>query len=162
MDEISSWIEKSKKNINIKYSNDQYVISYMGISSKIARPNKKYQYYLVSSHDNLDYEWYDAINRYCIEMSPNLEKILNKIIKYIEKYNKSQDYTSSESITKNNTSDISIDDFNLEYYKMKSKLSKMAETSSSSVVEYGNVKSMYDQKTIANILISEFWIVGNQ
>jgi len=96
MEILYKWKETTGKDINIADNNNHYIIDYNGISCKIEKPNKNYGFYLVSSNGGTDYEWYDIINRYCIEKSPSEKNLISRLVKYIESQPKVQ--TQQESV----------------------------------------------------------------
>lgn len=162
---LLKWIENSKKDIELLSHKNFYEVKYLGVSSKITKPNNSYQFYLVSPNDENDYTWYDLINRYCIEKEPNDPKhILSKLVRFIEKENSSKKKNDSETQLKsaetNKKQEIpeSREDFQISYYMLKSKLAKIveAETSVSDVTSEGNVKKIFDEKIVSTIVANEF------
>lgn len=170
MTELNEWINSLEKDISFIDKTDHYILTYCGISCKISRPTELYDFYMVSSNGEIDYEWYDNINRYCIEDFTTEQKLINRIIKYIEKEkdNPKVDDKYISSIepdsslwTKVIESNKSIDDFDMAYYKMKSKLTRLINTSKSMLDDKTNktdksITNIFDESVVANIVISEF------
>lgn len=151
MNLLKKWIDESNKNIILLNDDLTYIVEYMGISCKIIKPTHTRQFYLVSPNGGDDYDWYDIINRYCIEKTPSEKHILSKIVRFIEK----QNFDIVESNQNNK-----YEDFNLEYYKLKSKLENIIENQNNNLKNQTdiklNIKKLYDEKIVANILIGEF------
>lgn len=138
--------------VSIKDIDGGYVITYLNISCKITEDDICY----VSSIGEKEYDWYDTINKYCVRKSPTKKQLINKIIECIDKY-------LEKSIDDDTTSHIKkTDEFNIDYYNMKSKLTKIAEKT---VIcrdrllydrETDATSSIFDKKTVTNILIGNF------
>lgn len=165
MEEINKWITKSQKEITYTDMEDYFVVNYLNVNTKITKPHNFYQYYFVSPNSNtdIDYIWYDSLNKYCIQKNPTEKEIFTRLIKYIEKHNLNSNTTDTINITTQKSINEEHDkntntDLNLEYYTMKSYLIKMSESDKSLNLEHveNNVKSLYDTKIINNLIISEF------
>lgn len=170
--DIKKWIKKSEKNIGFSEHDNYFLVDYENIQSKITKPTDIYQYYQVSPMSGTDYIWYDFVNRYCIEKNPREKDILAKIIKYTDKH--IQDISNSQSnlcqkniatneIQHETQHDAPSDplleiDSNLEYYTLKSKLTKLSNlnNSSSNISVDGKVQKLYSDKIVTNMLIGEF------
>ena len=88
MSDTTKWIKKSQKNIMFVDNTDHFIVDYLGIQSKISRPDETYQYYLISPTNGIDFIWYDSLNKYFIEKLPKEKDILAKLVRYIDKYSK--------------------------------------------------------------------------
>lgn len=143
----------------IKRFDTYCIINYNNIKSKLTFPTDDYNFYLVNPFEDTDYEWYDSLNSYCIEKQPTEEKILVKLYKYIDKQNKVgiKKYTTTKLIS---TSQLkSIDTYDVSYYRLKEKLTALAETSKFLETEFtanNNIKSIYNENILANILVEEY------
>lgn len=154
MEVLLQWISESKKDIKLEYCNSHYVVTYREISCKIIKPSKSSKFYMVSPNSDIDYEWYDILNRYCIEKFTTEKNLLARIIKFMENEKRVKNV-----VTKLDVDEKSIDDFDMAFYKMKSKLTKLVDTSICTVDttdENVGIKCIYDKKGVANILINEF------
>lgn len=134
------------------------IIHYNNIRSKLFFPTSDYQFYAVSPHEDTDYDWYDSLNSYCIEKQPTEEKILTRLYKCIDKQN-------ILGITKHVATKLiptqlkSIDTYDVSYYRMKERLTSFAESSKFLANEFApneNIKSIYSEKILANILVEEY------
>lgn len=141
--------------------NTHCIINYRNIQSKLTFPTQEYNFYLVGPHEDTDYEWYDNINSYCIEKNPTEEKILTKLYKYIDKQNivGIKKYVTTQ-ITQNSSSNIKpIDSYDVSYYRMKEKITNAVSTSvflTNEFAENPKIKSIYNEKILANILVEEY------
>lgn len=171
MTEAIKWIKKSQKDIKFTNNDDHFIVSYLGIESKISRPTESYQYYLITPTNGTDYIWYDSLNKYFIEKSPTEKDILAKLIRTIDKITEStsgkQSIKSSQSSVSDSVSTSVINtmnvDSNLEYYTLKSKLMQLAGSDKSTLENLAsgisvdeNVKKLYDDKIVASMLVGEF------
>lgn len=136
---------------------DEYcIVKYNNVQSKIIFPTENNSHYLVGPHEDTDYQWYDTLNMYSIEKRPTEEKLLARLYKCIDKQN-------VIGITKETISQIanvpSVDITNISYYRMKERLTSYATTSTFLETEFAqndNVKSLYNETIIANILVEEY------
>lgn len=152
---ITTWSENIDKKINITKNNRNYNLNYKNVSCKISQPTEDYQFFMISPNDNNDRDWYDDINKYCIEKnitSKKITSIFNKIIKYIDKYESQEPVKKIELLD----TDINIDNFNILYHTIKSRLNKLIGSSKSTTQSQSNLKNIYDNKTIANLIIGEY------
>lgn len=141
----------SINDISIEKVDDECIVTYMKIACKISKEN---DVYYVSSAGEKDYEWFDIVNKYCIKKSPTEKQIIKKIIHYIKKY-------LEINICKDVAHKSSTDDFNIDYYAVKSKLTKLAEKSSNLLGDEEehnetNTSSLFDKSTVLNVLMNEF------
>lgn len=139
-------------NVSIEDIDGGYIITYFDVSCKITEDDICY----VSSIGGKEYDWYDTINKYCAKKSPTKKQLINKIIHCIDKDLEKNVHDDMTSHTKK------TDDFNIDYYNMKSKLAKIAEKTviSRDRLSYNRetdaTTSIFDKKTVTNILIGEF------
>jgi ubiquitin-protein ligase len=109
-----------------------------------------------------DYIWYDSLNRYCIEKNPSEKQLFARTMKYIDRQNENDIQQPKQNTI------ISENNFDIEYYKIKSHLTKMITTSNPTFVEQDSgdgVKSLYDKSIVANLVIDEYlncwtWLKG--
>lgn len=143
----NEWIESTGKNIELLESNNCYLVKYNGISSKITKPTSNFGYYVVCQNDNVDYLWYNSINRYCIEKEPSLKNVLSKLTRLIEK-----------EITNQTTKNENNIDTNLEYYTIKSDIKKLIGSGfcDSKLNSDDNLNEMYDETIVGEIITDEF------
>jgi ubiquitin-protein ligase len=147
---------------NVQDFDNHCIVLYNNVSSKIIFPTNDYNFYLVSPHNDTDYDWYDSLNGYCIEKRPSKEKLFARLFKCIDKQNilgikKFTPVTIMAPII--STKLTSIDDYDVSYYRMKEKLVKIGESSHFLVNEFSNntrIKSIYNEKILANILVEEY------
>jgi len=136
MDKLLEYISDHKKEVDIKEFKTHYLIDYSHVSSKLMKKTSD-KPSLVLSNDNNDFDFYDKLNRYCIEKDPSYVHILKKLIKYIDEKK------------------VSIDDFDIAYHKLKTKLSSMKSTSKPYELSTTS-KTIYDIDCVFNIIINEF------
>lgn len=159
---IAKWIKKVQKDIGFENNKEYFELDYLGIQSKISRPTTLYQYYSISPINGIDYIWYDSLNKYFIEKSSSIseKEIVSKLVKFIERHNLQPVQLASEQSEQIETKQKY--DLNLEYYTLKSKLTKLIDSNSSSnsnmsVVHVNTkVKELYNSDIVANILVGEF------
>lgn len=180
MNQLTKWVEESGKEITLSQTKGNFIVDFCGISSKITQPTNTFGYYMVSSNDGKDYIWYTSINRYCIEKEAGAKNVLAKLVRFIEKEisnQKNTDTTEKKNETDNRTQSSghhdspkqtqSLEDLQFEYYMMKSTIAKIIESGkcSSDLTSEGNVRKLYDEKTVANIIGTEFlecWKIGKE
>lgn len=156
---LTKWIKENEKDIILKNNGDHYTVDYMGISSKITKPNKSYSYYFVCTNNQTDYIWYDNVNRYCIEKEPSEKNILSKLVRFIEKESKElTKVQNNEQINKIESRENQNDDIQLEYYTLKSKINSIVESGkcTSDLTSECQIKKLYDEKIVANIVANDF------
>ena len=159
MSDLKNWITKLEKCIRFEDKTEYYILTYREISCKISKPTATYEFYMVTPANmrGNNYEWYDIINRYCIDKFSTEKNLINRLIKFIEKeeiLSNTTDIIKMEQMT----DDKSIENFDMAYYKMKSKLTKLINTSTSTVLGCveDNVTSLFDKNTVAHIIIDEY------
>lgn len=136
------------------------IVNYNNIQSKITFPTEDYNFYLINPHEDTDYDWYDSLNSYCIEKHPTEEKILSRLYKFIDKQNALglKKYVATK-LTPVNLQLKSIDTYDVAYYRLKEKLTLAIETSKFLANEFtvnSNIKSIYNEKILATILVEEY------
>lgn len=137
------------------------IIQYNNIQSRLTFPTNDYQFYAVGPHEDTDYDWYDSLNSYCIEKQPSEDKILARLYKCIDKQNVLgiKKHVATKIIPTTSTQLKSIDTYDVSYYRLKERLTAYAESSKFLTNEFApndNIKSIYNEKILANILVEEY------
>ena len=150
MEELKQLLEKNPE-LTVSDRDDGYQVTYMGVSTDIKKPSDDFPHYLVSG--TTDYPWYGKLNKCCIKKNIALDTLVLQLVKFVKKQ-KDDDKQTPQNLL---IDDSTIDNFNVQYYKLKSELLKHLDTSFSLIMEdSANVKKMYDPKTIGMILIGEY------
>ncbi len=149
MNPIDNWIIKSKKNVTfVKTNGNDLIITYTKTSSYSIKIYKSKDSYCVEPMEfsNL-FDTFtkiiDKLNKYCIENNPSKTKILEKFVKYVDKYSHDQ----------------KEDDFSI-----RSRLTNLIETSkmtllpSTSVIK---IKNIYEKQSVAQLMIDEYLACQN-
>jgi len=144
----------------VKDLGTHFEFSYKLISCKITKPSQSYKFYIASPiSGGEDYTWYDSLNKYCIEKNPSEKQLFTRTMKYIDRQTENNPQAIVQNINVRQTQSDN-DGFDMEYYKVKSKLSKLISASQPTFMEQDSndsgVKCLYDKNIVANLVIGEY------
>lgn len=152
MNSIEQWIAKNNKNMTVSTDKNDIILNYNGWTCKLVLPSESNKYHKISIVNNDADLWLDKLNAYCITKKPNVDNILDRLTKCLEKYTVPEKKETKRVCVSKET----IENFDMKYYSLKSELQKLIETSKSSFNVDTNVRKLFDKNVVANIIISEY------
>lgn len=154
--DLLQWLKDTHKDVNAVLSNKYIELTYKNTKFDILFPTKTANFHVVEYKDdkyNQEIEtMVDKVNAYCINKKPTIKDATNKLLSKLKTMNLGQ---TSETATKEAEVDSTIDEFDLNVYRLKMEYKKLIPTSKSVFNVEGNVKKIFDESVVADILIDE-------
>jgi baculoviral IAP repeat-containing protein 6 len=154
---INNWIKESGVELEYSLKNNQIDLKINGVSFSLVVPKNQTEYFIIHSVDKR-YNWIYKLNLYCAEKNPDLSKLLTRLKSYVEKEEKS----SKSNLIIKETSLLfaggdSIENYDLEIYKMQKKIEEFAATSKSQLNTSVDKKNqLYTKSAVSKIVSGEF------
>lgn len=151
--ELNEWLDKN--NINSKYKLKENIlhISLNGFDFEIKCPKNNKEFYIVDSKNN-SFDWLDMINIRIISKKLSLISLLDLLN---TKSLNAVPVNKKEETTFGKESNVNIDNYDIEFYKKRKYLESCISSSKSLMSsDKNNINRMFDNRTVANIIIEEF------
>lgn len=152
--ELNSWIDaKSLKEDIVKYTINEksILLTINNCSFELLLPTDKIKFMILKSADGKIHKWIDDLNMYCIQKSPKIKKVLDKILNFLSE-NKPIETTKMTLSDKSKEVDV----MSIAIYREKNRLQDLSTTSVSPFKINARVKSIFSQTKIADMLINEY------
>ena len=149
--EINTYLlDKSIDSYKIK--DNTIIIKVKSIKLSINCPKNNKEYFIVDSREHMD--WLDEINIKIIQKKLCFDDVMKFIINKVEE---SPPIQSINECNFGQNSKINIDEYDIEYYKIKKHLEDCISTSKSLInLENSGLNRIFDSRTVANVIIGEF------